>query len=775
MRIVGVPKTIDNDLSRTVVTFGFDTAVSFATECIDRLHTTAASHRRVMVVEVMGRYAGWIALNAGVSATADVILIPEIPYDIGMRGREDPGALRPAAAPSRSWWWPRARRPKGGGYSVVEKKAGQAERLGGVGGAGRGRDRRGHRARHPRTWCSATCCAAASPTTFDRLISLRFGAAAVRALAAGKTRGDGGPRPADGPLRAARRGHGAHEGGAPRLRHDPHRPRARHLPRGRRPSERPRVPRRHRPPRSSRENKARMDAPRGRAARAAGRGARRAAARRPCAATASRASSSCASGSSGSSTPARPSSRSARWPGFGMLRGAGARRPASCAGSAACAAARSMVVANDATVKGGTYFPITVKKHLRAQEIALENRLPCLYLVDSGGAFLPLQAEVFPDRDHFGRIFYNQARMSALGLAAGQRRPRLLHRGRRLRARDERRDGDREGPGDDLPRGAAAGEGGHRRGGQRRGAGRRRRAHAHERGRRPLRRRRGRGARPGARHRGRRSPRARSRPGRSRSPEEPLYDPRELGGVVPASLRTGLRRARGDRADRGRQPLLRVEGALRDDAGHRLRADHGLPGRHPRQQRRPLLRERAQGHALHLDVLPAAGPARLPPEHHRLHRGQGVRGEGHRQGRGQDGPRGGQRRGAEVHGDRRRQLRGRQLRHVRPGLPAAPALDVAERAHQRDGRRAGGRGAEPGEAGAARAAGPADDRRRRSRPCAPRSSRSTRRRGAPTTRRRGCGTTASSPPPTPGPCSASASRPPSTRPIPETRFGVFRF
>ena len=76
-----------------------------------------------------------------------------------------------------------------------------------------------------------------------------------------------------------------------------------------------------------------------------------------------------------------------------------------------------VVVANDATVKGGTYFPITVKKHLRAQEIALENRLPCLYLVDSGGAFLPLQAEVFPDRDHFGRIFYNQARMSALGIA----------------------------------------------------------------------------------------------------------------------------------------------------------------------------------------------------------------------------------------------------------------------------------------------------------------------------------------------------------------------
>src|SRR4029450_1533176 len=76
-----------------------------------------------------------------------------------------------------------------------------------------------------------------------------------------------------------------------------------------------------------------------------------------------------------------------------------------------------VIVANDATVKGGTYFPLTVKKHLRAQEIAEQNHLPCLYLVDSGGAFLPLQAEVFPDRDHFGRIFFNQARMSAKGIA----------------------------------------------------------------------------------------------------------------------------------------------------------------------------------------------------------------------------------------------------------------------------------------------------------------------------------------------------------------------
>jgi len=83
-----------------------------------------------------------------------------------------------------------------------------------------------------------------------------------------------------------------------------------------------------------------------------------------------------------------------------------------------------MMIANDATVKGGTYFPITVKKHLRAQEIALENNLPCIYLVDSGGAFLPEQAKVFPDKEHFGRIFFNQANMSARGIpqVAGESR-----------------------------------------------------------------------------------------------------------------------------------------------------------------------------------------------------------------------------------------------------------------------------------------------------------------------------------------------------------------
>ncbi len=86
------------------------------------------------------------------------------------------------------------------------------------------------------------------------------------------------------------------------------------------------------------------------------------------------------------------------------------------AGIGRIAGQECMVIANDATVKGGTYYPITVKKHLRAQEIAQANNLPCVYLVDSGGAFLPMQDEVFPDRDHFGRIFYNQAQMSARGI-----------------------------------------------------------------------------------------------------------------------------------------------------------------------------------------------------------------------------------------------------------------------------------------------------------------------------------------------------------------------
>ena len=121
-----------------------------------------------------------------------------------------------------------------------------------------------------------------------------------------------------------------------------------------------------------------------------------------------------------------------------------------------------MVVSNDATVKGGTYYPMTVKKHLRAQEIALENKLPCIYLVDSGGAFLPKQDEVFPDKEHFGRIFFNQATDVRGEDPADRLRHGVLHRRRRLRTRHERRNGDRPQPGHHLPGRAAPGEGRHR-------------------------------------------------------------------------------------------------------------------------------------------------------------------------------------------------------------------------------------------------------------------------------------------------------------------------
>jgi phosphofructokinase-like protein len=185
VRIVGVPKTIDNDLSGTVVTFGFDTAVSFATECLDRLHSTAEAHRRVVVVEVMGRYAGWIAVNAGVSGTADAILIPEIPYDlrrVAAKVRQRVGAGRNFAIVVVA----EGAKPKGGRRSVVEKRLGAAERLGGIGEkvAAELAELAGRETRHV---ILGHLLRGGSPTTFDRLLSLRFGAAAVRALAEGRT------------------------------------------------------------------------------------------------------------------------------------------------------------------------------------------------------------------------------------------------------------------------------------------------------------------------------------------------------------------------------------------------------------------------------------------------------------------------------------------------------------------------------------------------------------------------------------------------------------
>ena len=185
LQIVGVPKTIDNDLNGTVVTFGFETAVSFATECLDRLHSTAEAHRRIMVVEVMGRYAGWIALNAGVAGTADAILIPEIPYDINKvatkieqrisHGRHFSIVVVAEGA-----------HPAGGQYVVKAKEIGRAERLGGI-GQQVAADLQKLTGKETRCVVLGHLLRGGTPTSFDRLISLRFGAAAVRAIADGQT------------------------------------------------------------------------------------------------------------------------------------------------------------------------------------------------------------------------------------------------------------------------------------------------------------------------------------------------------------------------------------------------------------------------------------------------------------------------------------------------------------------------------------------------------------------------------------------------------------
>lgn len=183
INVIGIPKTIDNDLRHTIATFGFDTAVAFATECLDRLHSTAESHRRIMVVEVMGRYAGWIALHSGIAATADAILIPEIPYSLEsvaakVRERNASGAHFSIIVVAEG------AKPVGGELTVRGQALGQAEKLGGIGDkvavaleAMTGQEARcvvlGHLLR------------GGTPSARDRILSLRFGAAAVRALEEG--------------------------------------------------------------------------------------------------------------------------------------------------------------------------------------------------------------------------------------------------------------------------------------------------------------------------------------------------------------------------------------------------------------------------------------------------------------------------------------------------------------------------------------------------------------------------------------------------------------
>jgi 6-phosphofructokinase 1 len=180
-----VPKTIDNDIVGTTSCFGFDTAVSFATDAIDRLHTTAEAHRRIMVVEVMGRYAGWIALHSGMAGGADVILIPEIPYDLEkvarcIRDRDAWGARFSIVVVAEG-----AHATNGKAAVVEEAHGGHAERLGGEGarcamqlGELTGKETRhvvlGHLQR------------GGTPTAFDRTLATRFGGKAVELILKGQ-------------------------------------------------------------------------------------------------------------------------------------------------------------------------------------------------------------------------------------------------------------------------------------------------------------------------------------------------------------------------------------------------------------------------------------------------------------------------------------------------------------------------------------------------------------------------------------------------------------
>jgi len=183
LHIIGVPKTIDNDLESTDLTFGFQTAVSFATECIERLHATAEAHRRILCVEVMGRYAGWIALHSGIASMADAILVPEIPYDI-RRVADD---LRRKLADSQRHAIvvvAEGAVPVAGEVTVKEREAGRAERLGGIGETV-ARQLQELLGVETRAVVLGHLLRGGSPVAIDRMLGLSFGAAAVKAAADG--------------------------------------------------------------------------------------------------------------------------------------------------------------------------------------------------------------------------------------------------------------------------------------------------------------------------------------------------------------------------------------------------------------------------------------------------------------------------------------------------------------------------------------------------------------------------------------------------------------
>jgi ATP-dependent phosphofructokinase / diphosphate-dependent phosphofructokinase len=185
MRIVGVPKTIDNDVSGTITSFGFDTAVNTALEAIDKLHTTAESHDRVIVLEVMGRDAGFIALHSGLAGTADVILIPEIPYQMSkvcekILSRDRAGRHFSIVVVAEGAF------PRGGDVSVMgESMPGEAKRVGGVCDA-IAREIQRQTGKETRSLVLGHLQRGGMPTGYDRLLSTRFGAAAVRAIEDGK-------------------------------------------------------------------------------------------------------------------------------------------------------------------------------------------------------------------------------------------------------------------------------------------------------------------------------------------------------------------------------------------------------------------------------------------------------------------------------------------------------------------------------------------------------------------------------------------------------------
>jgi phosphofructokinase-like protein len=178
--VIGVPKTIDNDLESTVLTFGFNTAVSFATECIDRLHSTAMSHQRVFVVEVMGRYAGWIALHAGLAGRADAILIPEIPYKIEKVAAHLQRKHR-GGKPYSIVVIAEGAKPLGGDVTVKSRETGRAERLGGIGETVTAQLQE-LTGKESRCVVLGHLLRGGSPTAIDRILGVTFGAAAVHAL-----------------------------------------------------------------------------------------------------------------------------------------------------------------------------------------------------------------------------------------------------------------------------------------------------------------------------------------------------------------------------------------------------------------------------------------------------------------------------------------------------------------------------------------------------------------------------------------------------------------